>query len=307
MRLPATIRVQGVIFSLTAWMLVLGGALFSGINSRTELLVSAFVILFLGVPHGALDTLYARPLYRLQSFGAWIVFGAAYAGLAALVVALWALMPFVFLLGFLLVSAFHFSGDPVEGTPVVFRALYGGAIIVFPALIHAVQVTELFSLLAGVETATLLVDALHLLAFPWLFATLWVAGRHAKLNPVSSLELVSVSVLAIFSSPLIAFCLFFCGMHSIRHILRTREFSEKKSYLHLLQLALLPFLLTLAGASAGWYFLSDASLDGRLVQLLFVSLAALTVPHMLLVDRLRFFGDRKKVSGRRDVKHAHDA
>ncbi len=306
MMLSATIRLQGAIFSLTAWLLVLGGAFFPGTDSRTELLVSAFAILFLGVPHGALDTLYAKPLYRLQSSGAWIVFGAAYAGLAALVVALWALVPFAFLLGFLLVSAFHFSGDPVEGTPVVFRALYGGAIIVFPALIHAGPVTELFSFLAGVETATLLVDALHGLAFAWLFATLWVAVRHAKINLVSSLELVSVSVLAIFASPLIAFCLFFCGMHSIRHILRTREFPEKKSNLHLLQVAWLPFLLTLAGASAGWYFLSDASLDGRLVQLLFVCLAALTVPHMLLVDRLRFFGDSKKVSGQRDVKHAND-
>ena len=149
MMLSATIRVQGAIFSLIAWMLVLGSAFFPSADSRTELLVSAFLILFLGVPHGALDTLYARPLYRLKTFGAWIVFGAAYAGLAALVVVLWAMMPLVFLLGFLLVSAFHFSGDPVEGTPVVFRALYGGAIIVFPALIHDKQVTELFSFLAG--------------------------------------------------------------------------------------------------------------------------------------------------------------
>ena len=307
MMLSATIRVQGAIFSLIAWMLVLASAFFPSADSRTELLVSAFLILFLGVPHGALDTLYARPLYRLQSLGAWIVFGAAYVGLAALVVTLWAMLPLVFLLGFLLVSALHFSGDPTENTPAVFRALYGGAIIVFPALIHARQVTELFSFLTGVETAALLVDALHLLAFAWLFATLWVAVRHAKINPVSSLELVSVSVLAIFASPLIAFCLFFCGMHSIRHILRTREFSEKKSHLHLLRLALLPFLLTLAGALAGWHFLSDASLDGRLVQLLFVSLAALTVPHMLLVDRLRFFGGSKIIPVQRDVKHAHDA
>ena len=297
MILSAIIRVQGVVFSLVVWLLLLAGAVFPGADSRTQLLVSAVVILFLGVPHGALDTLYARPLYRLQSFGAWIVFGAAYVGLAALVVALWAMMPFAFLLGFLLVSAFHFSGDPAEGTPVVFRALYGGAIIVFPALRHDGQVTELFSFLAGAETAARLVEALHWIAFAWLFATLWAAARQVKKNLVTSLEMVSVAALAIFASPLVAFCVFFCGMHSIRHILRTHDYSEKKSYLQLLQLALLPFLLTLAGASAGWYFLSDASFDGRVVQLVFVSLAALTVPHMLLVDRLRFFGPSRKPAG----------
>lgn len=297
MILSAIIRVQGVVFSLGAWLLLLAGAVFPGADSRTQLLVSAVVILFLGVPHGALDTLYARPLYRLQSFGAWIVFGAAYVGLAALVVALWAMMPFAFLLGFLLVSAFHFSGDPAEGTPVVFRALYGGAIIVFPALRHEGQVTELFSFLAGIETAARLVEALHWIAFAWLFATLWAAALQVKKNLVTSLEMVSVAALAIFASPLVAFCVFFCGMHSIRHIVRTHDYSEKKSYLQLLQLALLPFLLTLAGASAGWYFLSDASFDGRVVQLVFVSLAALTVPHMLLVDRLRFFDARRKPAG----------
>ena len=294
MTLSAATRLQGVVFSLGAWLLVFAGAFVSGANSRAELLVSALVILFLGVPHGALDTLYAKPLYRLRSFGAWGLFGSAYAGLAALVVVLWVMMPLVFLLGFLLLSVFHFSGDPAENTPVIFRALYGGAIIVFPALLHAQQVTELFSFLAGPQTAADLAGALHWIAFPWLFATLLVVAHHAKINRFSSLEMVSVSVLAIFASPLVAFCVFFCGMHSLRHILRTREHSEKKSYLHLLQIALLPFLLTLAGASVGWYFLSDAPLDARVVQLVFVSLAALTVPHMLLVDRLRFFSGSEK-------------
>ena len=294
MTLFAATRLQGVVFSLGAWLLVFSGAFVSGVNSRAELLVSALVILFLGVPHGALDTLYARPLYRLQSFGAWGLFGAAYAGLAALVVVLWVMMPLVFLLGFLLLSVFHFSGDPAENTPVIFRALYGGAIIVFPALLHAQQVTELFSFLAGPQTAADLAGVLHWIAFPWLFASLLVAAHHAKIDRFSSLEMVSVSVLAIFASPLVAFSVFFCGMHSLRHILRAREHSEKKSYLHLLQIALLPFLLTLAGASVGWYFMSDAPLDARVVQLVFVSLAALTVPHMLLVDRLRFFSGSEK-------------
>ena len=289
--MPAVvIRRQGVLFSMATWLLIGFGPLFTDTGSQAGLAVLFLVILFLGVPHGALDTLYARSLYRLQSYWAWAAFGLTYAGLAAMVVALWLITPLVFLVGFLLVSAFHFSGDPVEKTPALFRALYGGAIIVFPALLHAPQVTELFSFLSGAEAAERVAGALHWIALPWLFAVLLAAAHHAKKNSLSSLEMVSVSALAVLAPPLLAFGMFFCAMHSVRHILRTRQYFEKRSFFHLFQVALLPFLLTLTGAAAGWYFLQKQSFDARVVQLLFVSLAALTVPHMMLVDRLRFLG-----------------
>lgn len=283
-------RRQGVVFSVGAWLLIGLGPLFPATDSRAGLVGVLLLIFFLGVPHGALDTLYARYIYRLQSYSAWAAFGLTYVGLAAVVIAMWLITPFVFLLAFLLLSAFHFSGDPVEETPVLFRALYGGAIIVLPALLHVQQVTELFSFLSGAETADRIAGALHWISLPWLFAVLFAAVNHVKKNSVSSLELVSVSALAVLAPPLLAFAMFFCAMHSVRHILRTRQFSEKRSLSHLFRVASLPFLLTLIGAAAGWYFLHDESFDARAVQLLFVSLAALTVPHMMLVDRLRFFG-----------------
>lgn len=287
---PALVmRRQGLLFCVGAWLLIGLGPLFPDTDSKTGLVGLFLAIFFLGVPHGALDTLYARYLYRLQSHWAWGAFGLTYAGVAAMVVALWLVTPFVFLLAFLLVSAFHFSGDPAEQTPALFRALYGGAIIVLPALLHVQQVTELFSFLSGVDAADRIAGALHWIALPWLFAALLVAVVHAKKNSLSSLELVSVLALAILAPPLVAFAMFFCAMHSIRHILRTRQYSKKQSFSHLFQVALPPFLLTLTGAATGWYFLQAESFDARVVQLLFVSLAALTVPHMMLVDRLRFF------------------
>lgn len=290
------IRWQGLLFSLVAWLIVGLGAVFTNAASQGGLLIFFLVVFFLGVPHGALDTVYARHLFRLQSLWAWLTFGLTYVGLALMVVALWLITPLMFLVGFLLVSAFHFSGDPEGDTPFLFRALYGGAIIVFPALLHVQQVTELFTFLSGAPTAERVAGALHWIAIPWLLAVFLAAGYHVKKSSLSCLELISVSALAVLAPPLIAFGVFFCTMHSVRHILRTRRISEKKSFLQLFQVALPPFLLTLLGASTGWYFLQDESFDARVVQLLFVSLAALTVPHMMLVDRMRFFG-RGSMSG----------
>jgi hypothetical protein len=38
----------------------------------------------------------------------------------------------------------------------------------------------------------------------------------------------------------------------------------------------------------GWLYLPASSYDSRVLQFVFVTLAALTVPHMLLVDRARY-------------------
>ena len=290
MKSALVMRWQGVLFNIAAWLLIGLVPLFPDTASQAGLCALLLVVFFLGVPHGALDVLYARHLFRLQSRWAWAAFGLTYVGLAAMVAAFWLMTPLAFLVGFLLVSAFHFSGDPVKETPVLFRALYGGAIIVFPALLHVQQVTELFSFLSGAQIAERVADALHWIALPWLVAVLLAASYHARKNSLSSFELISVSALAVLAPPLLAFGVFFCAMHSVRHILRTRDISEKKSFFYLFQVALPPFLLTVAGAATGWHFLQNEPFDARVVQLLFVLLAALTVPHMMLVDRLRFFG-----------------
>ena len=98
-------RLQGLFLCCGAMLLAALAATLGPLGSQIELLVVASLILVLGVPHGALDTIFARQIYGIQTLRGWICFGAIYLLLSALVVAVWLIQPAIFLLAFLLISA----------------------------------------------------------------------------------------------------------------------------------------------------------------------------------------------------------
>jgi hypothetical protein len=71
------------------------------------------------------------------------------------------------------------------------------------------------------------------------------------------------------------------------------DYSDRSSLYRLLAAALLPMLGVLGGSALAWYFLREISLDAKIIQLVFVGLAALTVPHMALVEQVRLSGWKK--------------
>lgn len=283
------IRRQGAAFCAVALLAAALAPLLGQADPAAALAVLAVLILLLGVPHGALDPVFARNLPGVQGWMRWAGFWLGYLALAAGVVLLWQLTPAVFLLGFLAISAAHFSGDPAAGAPPLARLLHGGAPIVLPALLHGPEVGRLFTLLAGADAAALALPVLHALAWPWLATLGLVAAWQTRTDGLAGLELASVGVLMALAPPLPAFTVFFCGMHSPRHILRTAAYAGSPLRAVLLGCAG-PMLLVAAGAAAAWWWLDGVAVEARVIQLVFVGLAALTVPHMALVERVRLRG-----------------
>jgi Brp/Blh family beta-carotene 15,15'-monooxygenase len=286
-------RVQGLAFCAVAVAVALFSPLLPEVHSTQALGTIAVLILLLGVPHGALDPIFAQRLHHIRRAREWLMFGLLYVLAATLVVAAWYVAPGAFLIGFLLVSVAHFSGDLTPPTPPVTRLLYGGAIIVLPAALHSGELLRLFAILVGADSAGMLTAMLQLLAWPWLGALLIAATAHARRDWLSALEIVAVSTLALIAAPLYAFAVFFCAMHAARHILRTADYAGRRTgRRHLLMLALPPMVLTTAATIAIALRIPSSSLDTGLVQIIFIGLAALTVPHMALVERVRWRGWR---------------
>lgn len=281
------LRLQGRIFCAVALALVLAVLLGFRAQPIHELLAVGALVLLLGVPHGSLDVTVAHRLLRLTGIGAWAVFSLVYVGLAALVVGLWWVAPTVFLCAFLGVSALHFGADPAKGVSWPTRALYGGAVIVLPALWHGVELQRLLGLVAGPASAAFIVPGLSALAAPWACAIVLACLWEIRTSPFAAMELAALAAVAMTATPLVAFTVYFCVMHSPRHILRTLASEQGPELRRALAMALWPTVAVFALAVVAGLLASGLPLETRVLQLSFVGLAALTLPHMVLLERAR--------------------
>ena len=76
-------------------------------------------------------------------------------------------------------------------------------------------------------------------------------------------------------------------MHSPRHILRTLACLSAADSRNALALALWPTLVVLCAAVSVGLLETDLPVENRVMQLVFVGLAALTLPHMALLEHVR--------------------
>jgi beta-carotene 15,15'-dioxygenase len=240
------------------------------------------------------------------------IFLLAYAALALLVVVIWHHFPVYSLVFFLVISAFHFGEDlrlveTLKSTlwPQLFlrtsaSIVLGGAIIVTPWVFHTADVTAIFAWLS--RTAPADWQGEFFLRGLWIYLALLsilliTLARNVQF--VDFLEWLAIVLLFIFAPPLVAFALFFSFLHALQHMVKLSDFlyrdqfSPRQAFLRA-NLAALPLTLmtVVASIAVWWYWLSLApdqqsllvsQTEQRIAEILFIGLAALTMPHMLLV------------------------
>ena len=101
------------------------------------------------------------------------------------------------------------------------------------------------------------------------------------------LDYFSILIINYIFSPLIAFTLYFCFLHSIRHsislMLELNETDLNIGFKLFLKKALPLTFLTAAFCLVGLYFLNNAySFNSSIIKIIFIGLASLTFPHILL-------------------------
>jgi Brp/Blh family beta-carotene 15,15'-monooxygenase len=255
-------------------------------------------IVILGVPHGALDVVYAKSTFKLVRVRDWIYFFAVYLICAGATIVFWKFAPSLFFGLFLLLSVAHFSTDIDSSEPLWVRGFYGGSIVVLPFLLHAQETARIFAFFMPVTHVDHLRILLEPLSAAWFSGALAAAIYLLYRRALSAFVILGLILLFIFVPPLVAFTTYFCFLHSPRHIGRALKIDIGLSTGQLIRMASLPtFFAIVLFILLGWGGIELQSSERRQVTTVFVGLAALTVPHMILL----YFKER--ISGTRGTRY----
>lgn len=252
------------------------------IGDRTALVVLVLGVVLLGLPHGALDPMVAAKAFAAaQRRFSLVAFLFAYAGIAIAYGLLWAKSPTVGLVSFLIIAAFHFGSDWQPRGNTLTRLAYGITLVTLPTAAHPVEVASIYATLGTPKSATIIVASRICAALALVVASSAATLRYSK-HKSDLWELFAIAAGAILLQPLVFFTCYFTLLHSPRHLFETAR-SLGIGMLRGVLLKTLPVvgatLVLCVGAS---FLLPSAPMSQKLLTLVFVGLATLTVPHMLL-------------------------
>ena len=285
--------------------------------SLFDLLALGAVIL-IGLPHGAFDGAVFALLPQKSDTApsgqkSLALFLVSYLVMTAAVIGFWLVMPLLSLILFLGLSAYHFGKGDTEGfhggARLIAIIAHGGLVTLFLPLIHQQAALSYFAAL----TFRSEVEIANIALLLTIGGALWVAsllayGWMSFVNPYYRGRFAEVLLLALLMGylPLIpAFALYFCAIHSRRHFISLYQATRALAPQKLLPLGL---CLSLASWGAGAIMLfilnQHQSFAISAIQIIFIGLAALTVPHMILVDGLWRPLTRTKMAskGKADVR-----
>ena len=267
--------------------------IFAFVNFNLDLeyisIICFFLISTIGVSHGALDHEKGKKIIKLFKSKKIELFYLAYVSLSLIIILLWSIAPIITLIIFLIVASYHFGKeDSVFGkikynhfSNILF--FFKGSIIVLAPLYFSQEETfEIFKIL-NVNIKTINQDFLLALILLSLFSNFLLK----KNILIHSIDTLSIIIINWAFSPLVAFTIYFCFLHSIRHSfsliyeINKNNFKKGsdlfiKKALPLTMLTGLLFLISLYVLNN--YFL----LNSAILKVIFIGLASLTFPHILL-------------------------
>ncbi len=267
--------------SVLSWVIIILAPGLVSINTQLILLVTTVTII--GIPHGYFDFLVAKKLYSKSDY--WLSkFILVYTATSLLYLYVWVISPIFALIVFLLMAQYHFAVEEsgnLDSRNIVLMFILGGVPIFTPIIFQTTHVFSLFGVLLNQELSDIVFSALDQTMY--ILTVLAVIFLYAR-----RLLLVYVLLLInfIYLPPLLSFILYFCFHHSLRHYLDAlidSNLFEKK--ISLTKYVFLFLVLTIAFTVIILFLLSSfakISLESAIIKYIFITLACLTLPHLLL-------------------------
>ena len=264
--------------------------------------ICLLLILSIGISHGSLDNFKGRKLFQILKIDNFSIFYFAYILIALIVIFLWILIPYVSLIIFLMVASYHFGKEDTQFL-IIENSYYNqflfflkGSLIVFaPMYFHFDETISIFRLLL-IENETFynfldLIESNRVLLYCVILSTLaniLLFAKNFELKKFTIfLDYFSILIINYYFSPLVAFTIYFCFLHSIRHsISLMSELDENNlgnGFKIFIKKALPLTFITAIFCVIGLYLLNNTyNFDSSILKIIFIGLASLTFPHILL-------------------------
>ena len=257
--------------------------------------VCLFLILSVGISHGAMDNYKANKILKINK----IIFYLIYALISLLVIIFWFFFASLTLLVFLLVASYHFGREDTSFLNIensnfdqLFYLIKGSLIIFAPLFFYIDETLKIFEVLLINDEILFFIKDQHwivniCLGLGILGYLYFIFKKRFKDFEILFLDIISILILNFIFSPLIAFTIYFCFLHSIRHIISISYELDPGSFLDGVK-AFIKKALPLTIITAVLYllaivFLSNSySLNDSIIKVIFIGLASLTFPHILL-------------------------
>ena len=270
--------------------------------SNISSILCLLLVLILGVSHGSLDHIKGKKILKLLNIKSSYVFYITYILISVAVVITWIILPPITLLVFLIIASFHFGKEDTQfliySRSYFTQLLYvfkGALIILAPLAFHYQETVAIFKLLLiedelfysslnFVETNDVIKIGIILSFLSSVF--LFLKNFEFK-KFVIFFDYFSILTLNLYLTPLLAFTIYFCFLHSIRHSISLAIELDQNNVINgfkiFIKKALPLTLLTGILSFIALFLLSNSyNLDSSILKVIFIGLASLTFPHILL-------------------------
>ena len=271
-------------------------------NFNISSILCLLLILIIGVSHGSLDHIKGKKLLELFNIKSNYIFYITYILISAAVIATWILLPSMTLTLFLIIASYHFGKEDtqflINDGSYLTQMLYffkGFLIILAPLYFHFQETIEIFKLLLIDNEIFYLslnfIETNKLIQIGIICSTLssiFLLSNNFEIKKfIIFLDYFSILILNYYLSPLLAFTIYFCFLHSIRHSISLAIELDPNSVINgfrLFVIKALPLtILTSVFSFFALYLLNNSyNLDSAILKIIFIGLASLTFPHILL-------------------------
>jgi Brp/Blh family beta-carotene 15,15'-monooxygenase len=254
------------------------------------------------VSHGSLDHEKGKKLFKIFNINSISIFYISYISISILIIAIWIFMPSISLIVFLFVASYHFGKEDTQfliNKITIFNQLLfffkGLLIILAPIFFNFDDTVSIFKLiLVDNENFYLTLDfiesnkILPILIILSTLSSIYLFLKEFNLKKFSIfLDYFSILILNYYLSPLLAFTLYFCFLHSVRHSMSLIYEMDSQDFTNGIKIFIkkaIPLtILTGIFCLIGLYLLNNNyDLNSSILKIIFIGLASLTFPHILL-------------------------